>query len=301
VTRLPVILNPTAGGGRLLRHRGRLEAVASAQGAELDIAIARSRDHTTELAERAASQELPLVLAYGGDGTYNAVAQGLLGSQTAMGVLPGGTTSVLAYEFAVPRPAERAVGALLAGEDRDMRVGRSDRGALVLLMLSAGPDSHVLERLRPSLKRLGGRVGVAMQGLIEALRAYDLPRMRLVSNGRAEDAGWVIIGKSRCYAGRHAATPGADPFRPDLEVVAQRRSGRRAAVSFLLGIPSGRHLERDDVSRRVVEHVRLEPVAANDQVPYQIDGDVGGTLPVEVRVDPSRLKVRLPLQPSSSG
>ncbi len=289
-----MILNPTAGGGRLLRHRRRLEAVAAAGGAELDIVIARSRDHTTELAALAASHELPLVLAYGGDGTYNAVARGLLGTETSMGVLPGGTTSVLAYEFEVPRPASRAVSALLSGVDREMRVGRSDRGDLVLLMLSAGPDSHVLERLRPSLKRLGGRLGVAVQGLIEAVRARDLPRMRLLSNGRSEEAGWVIVGNSRCYAGRHAATPGASPFRADLEVVAQRRSGRSAALSFLLGIPSGRHLERDDVSRRLVGHVRLEPVRESDEVPYQVDGDVEGVLPVEVRVDPAVLKVRLP-------
>ena len=52
-----------------------------------------------------------------------------------MGVLPGGTTSVLAYELGVPRPSSRAVTALLKGEDRAMRVGRSDRGDLVLLML----------------------------------------------------------------------------------------------------------------------------------------------------------------------
>lgn len=289
-----MILNPTAGGGRLLRHRRQLEAVAAANGAELDIYITSSRDHTTELAELAASRELPLVLAYGGDGTYNAVARGLLGSRTSMGVLPGGTTSVLAYEFEVPRPAARAVGALLAGDDREMRVGRSDRGDLVLLMLSAGPDSHVLERLRPSLKRLGGRLGVALQGLVEAVRARDLPRMRLCSNGASEEAGWVIIGNSRCYAGRHAATPGASPFRADFEVVAQQRSGRRAAMSFLLGIPSGRHVERDDVTRRVVTEIALEPARPADVVPYQVDGDVEGVLPVKVQVDPEVLMVRLP-------
>ena len=291
---VPVILNPVAGGGRLIRGQDSLKAVAAANGYELNIWIAESPDHTTRLAEKAAASDLPLVLAYGGDGTYNAVAQGLLGSATAMGVLPGGTTSVLAYEFDVPRPARRAIYALLRGEDRAMRVGRTDAGNIVLLMLSAGPDSHVLERLRPSFKRLGGRVGVALQAVLEALTDRPLPKMRVVFDGTVENAGWVIVGKSRCYAGKFCATPGADPFRDDLEIVAQRSSGRRAAVAFLSSIPSGRHTERGDVVGQVVRRVRLEPESSEDFVPYQIDGDVIGNLPVEITIDSQSLWVRLP-------
>jgi diacylglycerol kinase family enzyme len=294
MTQVPVILNPIAGGGRLLRQQQRLVDVAATCGAELDIWITESPHHTLKLAQRAAADGLALVLAYGGDGTYNTVARGLVGSGTAMGVLPGGTTSVLAYEFDVPRPARRAVEALLKGEDRAMSVGRTDAGDIVLLMLSAGPDSHVLERLRPSFKRLGGRVGVALQAAVEAITGGPLPRMRVVAEGEGRSAGWVIIGKSSCYAGRFCAPPGADPFRGDLEVVAQRSSGRRAAVAFLSGIPSGRHVERDDVEREVVTRVRLEPASPEDVVPYQIDGDVVGVLPVEIGVDPEPLWIRLP-------
>lgn len=296
MTTVPVILNPIAGGGRLLREQGSLRSVAAERGTELDIWISESPTHTTELAERAAADEIPLVLAYGGDGTYNAVARGLLGSSTAMGVLPGGTTSVLAYEFGVPRPVPRSVDALLAGEDRAMRVGRTDDDDIVLLMLSAGPDSHVLDKLRPSFKRLGGRVGVALQAVVEAINGGDLPRIRVTSTTTIDDAGWVIIGNSRCYAGKFCATPGANPFRDEFEVVTQRSNGRRAAMSFLFGIPSGRHIKRDDVAREIVDRVRLESATSDDAVPYQIDGDVMGVLPVEVSVDPNPLWIRLPAQ-----
>jgi diacylglycerol kinase family enzyme len=294
MTRIPVILNPIAGGGRLLREQGRLQDVAADHGSVLDIWISESPTHTTELAEQAAADEIPLVLAYGGDGTYNAVARGLLGSSSAMGVLPGGTTSVLAYEFGVPRPAQRAVKSLLAGEDRAMRVGRTGDGDIVLLMLSAGPDSQVLERLRPSFKRLGGRVGVALQAVVEAMAGGALPRIRLASATTIDEVGWVIVGNSRCYAGKFCATPGADPFRDDLEIVAQRSNGRRAAMSFLFGIPSGRHITRADVVRETVRWARLEPASAGDVVPFQIDGDVVGTLPVEITIDPRPLWIRLP-------
>ena len=292
---IPVILNPTAGGGRLLRSREGLEAAAAAAGAEIEIWATRGPGHATELAALAAAEDRPLVFAFGGDGTYNEVARGLLGTATAMGVLPGGTTSVLAYELGVPRSPARAAAALFEGEDQAMRVGRSDRDDVILLMLSAGPDSHVLERLRPSFKRFGGRIGVALQAVVEIMSGGPLPRMRVAIGEMAIDAGWVIVGKSRCYGGRYCATPGADPFRDDLEVVAQRSSGRRAAASFLLGIPRGRHVHRLDVMREVVGRVRIEPAAADTMVPYQVDGDVVGMLPVEVGIDPQSLWVRLPL------
>lgn len=299
MTRVPVILNPIAGGGRLLRQTGPLRAVAAEEGYELHIWEAESQAHTAELARRAAEDGLALVLAYGGDGTYNTVAKGLLGSSTAMGALPGGTTSVLAYEFGVPRPVRRSVVALLRGEDRPMRVGRTDQGGIVLLMLSAGPDSQVLERVRPAFKRFGGRIGVAMQAVVEAFKGGQLPRIRVLSTGDPTEVGWVIVGNSRCYGSRYRATPGADPFAGHFELVAQSSRGRRAAASFLFGIPSGRHVRRDDVAREVVGRVRLEPTAPGDSIPYQIDGDVAGTLPVEIFVDPLPLLVRLPVDVST--
>jgi diacylglycerol kinase (ATP) len=294
LTGVPVILNPAAGGGRLLRRRTDLQAVARSAGAEIDFWMTRGPGHATELAVRAAAEERPLVFAFGGDGTYNEVARGLLGSPTALGALPGGTTSVLAYEFDIPRPAERAVVALLGGEDRVMRVGRTDHDEIVLLMLSAGPDSHVLERLRPGFKRFGGRVGVALQAVLETATGARLPQMRVTTENLAETAGWVIVGTSRSYAGKYHATPGADPFRDDLEVVVQRQHGRRAAMAFLLGIRSGRHVRRSDVVREITRRVRIESAAASAAVPYQVDGDVVGTLPVEISIDPKPLTVRLP-------
>ena len=116
----------------------------------------------------------------------------------------------------------------------------------------------------------------------------------MVAAGQPREVGWVIVGNSGCYGSKYRATPGADPFADTFEVVAQSRHGRRAAVSFLFGIPSGRHVSRIDVFREVVGRVRLEAVASDDSIAYQIDGDVAGTLPVEMTMDPESLRIRLP-------
>ena len=133
---------------------------------------------------------------------------------------------------------------------------------------------------------------------VETVSGVALPRIRVTSDDFVGDAGWVIVGKSRCYAGPFQATPGADPFRGDLEVIAQRSSGRRAAAGFLAGIPAGRHVTRRDVVQEITSRVRLEPAVAGQSVPYQVDGDVVGRLPVEISLDPRPLVIRLPAVPA---
>jgi diacylglycerol kinase family enzyme len=290
---VPIIVNPTAGGGRLLRSFMELDAAAYRCGIKLDWRHTEHQGHGAALAAQAAKEGHALVLAYGGDGTYNEVARGLLGSDTALGVLPGGTTSVLAYEFDIPRPAARALEVLLDGDDRMMRVGRTDRGEVFLLMLSSGPDVVVLERLRTELKRLG-RAGVALQALRELVRWQAMPSLRVKAGGAEMQGGWVIIGAARCYAGRYQATPGADPFDPSFEVVVQRSVGRRSAIPFALGMPFGRHVRRRDVWRSTVETVELAAADKGEKIHYQLDGDLAGLLPVTASIDPEMLLVRLP-------
>ncbi len=289
---IPIIVNPTAGGGRLLRSFRDLDAAAHNSGVTLDWRHTEHAGHGAELAREAAARGFPLVFAYGGDGTYNEVACGLLGTDTALGVLPGGTTSVLAYEFGIPRPASLAIEALIVGRDRAMRVGRTDQGEIFLLMVSSGPDVVVLENLDGGLKKIG-RAGVALQALRELARFRSLPTFEITAGGTTSQAGWAIVGTSRCYAGPYHATPGANPFAPTFEMVVQRAVGRRAAIPFALGMPLGRHLRRRDVWRAIVDEVEFRPLG-DRPIRYQLDGDLAGELPVRAWIDPESLLVRLP-------
>ena len=294
MTLIPVVINPTAGGGRLLRRRHELAQAARDCGVELEWWLTERPGQGAQLARRAAADGSPLVLAWGGDGTYNEVARGLLGSATAMGVLPGGSTSVLAYELAVPRPASRAIGPLLRGADRPMRVGRSDHDDVVLLMLSAGVDALVVEEAFRRRRRNTGKIGIAVQVAREVARRRPLPRLRVRTEGRAVDGGWVIVGNARCYGGPLRATPGANPFEPGFEVVVQTGVGRPPAAGFALALAFGRHLQRPDVVRQHSGRVTVEPATGSDRLPYQVDGDPVMALPVTLEVDPRPLLVRLP-------
>jgi len=296
VKHLPVIYNPVARGGRSLPPRERLERAAAGVGFRLDWWHTEAPGHATELAARAVRDGLPLIAAWGGDGTYNEMARGLIGSDTAMLLLNGGTTSVLVYELGIPRDPVAALLAQLAGQRRAMQVARTDSGQLFLLMLSVGPDSVILENLPDLLKRRAGKVGITAQAVVEFARSR-LPRFTVASDGRRLDVSWCIVGNSRCYGGPWAGTPGADPFAPGFEVVVLTRHGRRAAVPFFFAIPSGRHLGLPGVERFPADTVVVE---GEPSIPYQLDGDPAGHLPVTVSPSGQAVTVLIPDRTTST-
>ncbi len=288
--RLPVIVNPAARGGRSAVPRDVLERSARSAGAELEWWETEGPSHAAELARRAVRERLPAIAAWGGDGTYNEAARGLVDSETALLLLPGGTTSVLVYELGLPRDPAAALTAQLGGRRRAMSVARTDRGQLFLLMLSAGPDSLILENLPAKLKVRGGKLGITVQAFVEFARAR-LPRFSVELGDQSLDSSWCIVGNSRSYAGPYPATPGADPFEPGLEAVVLTRHGRPAVIPFFFAIPSGRHVRQRGVERHMTLEVGL---IGDESIPYQLDGDPAGRLPVRARATGERMWVLVP-------
>ena len=93
--RIALIVNPISGSGG--RHRAKIDIIRYAKrlardlGDDLYLHLTRYREHAIALAQQEALQGTALVVAVGGDGTVNEVARGLMGSQTALGIVPMGS------------------------------------------------------------------------------------------------------------------------------------------------------------------------------------------------------------------
>src|SRR5512139_3361285 len=97
-----LIYNPNAGRfpSRILAERA--ADVLRANGWKIRLIKTRNGEHVTQLARRAAEMGKQALFVVGGDGTINLALRGLAGSQTALGILPGGTGNVLAQELGLP-------------------------------------------------------------------------------------------------------------------------------------------------------------------------------------------------------
>ena len=135
------------------------------------------RNHGTDLARDAVDRDFDAVLAFGGDGTINEVAQGLVDTDVALGILPGGSTNVLARSLGIPvNPVEATafVGARLrATTRRRINVGAAGE-RFFLLCTGMGLDAEVVRRVEadPERKRENHEWAFVSNALKAGLGAY---------------------------------------------------------------------------------------------------------------------------------
>ncbi len=97
-----LVYNPAAGRISVRPFIGGVVKALNDHGWRVEVAETLNGRHTTQLARIAAQENFRAVFAIGGDGTAGQAASGLIGSETALGVLPGGTTNVWAQELSIP-------------------------------------------------------------------------------------------------------------------------------------------------------------------------------------------------------
>lgn len=157
--KLLLVANPRAGSVSARTKEVIVKALAA--DFKLEDAVTHSRDHATELARDAVDRGFDAVVAFGGDGTINEVAQALVGTDVALGMLPGGSTNVTVRSLGVPRDPVEAT-AFLASHLRSktrrrINVGRLD-DRYFLFSAGMGLDAEVVKRVEadPEAKRKRG-------------------------------------------------------------------------------------------------------------------------------------------------
>ena len=202
------ILNPRAGlaATRALRA---LEGHPAWRGTE--VLVTKARGDARAFAAEAAAAGYDTVLSIGGDGTANEAAWGLIGSDTALGLVPMGSGNGLARTLGIPLRAERAVDALAHAVRRRMDVGMVN-GRPFLNVAGAGFDAQVGADFHAHGLR-GGRRGVLTYVRLSLMRtwSYRAEQWRLeAGDGRFEGRALVIaFVNGRQYGGGAVLVPGA--------------------------------------------------------------------------------------------
>jgi diacylglycerol kinase family enzyme len=245
------------------------------------------------LARRAAEQGYAQVVAAGGDGTVNALANGLVGTEAALGVLPFGTGNVLAYNLGVAAlPA--ALAALEADRRENLDLGKIGGSRYFVAVAGVGFDAQVARSIDDFWKQSLGRLAFITEGLNRLYR--DKPR-RFHIDMEAEDCTAVeeeLWSAFFCNVPEHTwSLPLVKEARPDdgwLHLLLFRDVN---AVRWTFGLGGAlfrtgdlRHVPGVTVHRVKKASIRTEPPWL-----WEADGDVGGETPVEVEVCPGALQV----------
>jgi len=274
-----VVVNPIAGRGAAGRCLPRLGEGLRTIGLSATIEATRASGDAKAITSKFAPDH-DLVVVVGGDGTLNEVINGL-GVDRPLALFPVGTGNVMAKELRLPRKVEGFCRMVADGRQRAVDVARAG-GRRFVAFLGAGFDALVARRMA---ERRTGAIRMAdYAGLIlTSLARYDFPRISATVDGGEPVAsrGFVLVSNVRSYGGPFVITPKARCDDGELDVCVLPRAGRARYVWAMLGLIA--RLPAALVGARHVRgrRVRLE---AEGDVPYQVDGDPAGALPVEVEV-----------------
>ena len=272
---------------------------------DVQVVETNERGHATRFAKDAAARGLDAVFAFGGDGTLNEVATGLAGSDTALAMLPGGSTNVFVRSLGISNDPMEALTQLLGGIERDeierVSLGQAN-GRYFTFHAGIGYDAAVVEQVerRPSLKRFIGQPLFAWSALRQWFMLYDrkYPHFTLNVDGRKIPNGYfavVLNTNPYTYVGKYPINlSAAAALEKKLVVVTFRkmtsplmlRTLYRALRTDGVAATSGIDIATD------VERVTIEFPAP---FPYQLDGDyLGDTTSLEITHCPEVLKLVRP-------
>jgi diacylglycerol kinase (ATP) len=248
------------------------------------------------LARRAVDAgNVDVVVAAGGDGTVGEVATALVGTGVPLGIIPAGSTNIVAKELGVPASPMDALDLIAGRHDvRTMDLAFANDRAM-LHMAGAGFDSRLFANTDPRLKRRLGWGAYFPAGIRASLARPSAMRIATESESFEVESPLVLVANGASIIHRNLRIdthPTIDDGRLDLYIVGATHP--LPTVETMLHAILGGLGNAPEVIHRQVTSIHIE---SGDPLPYQVDGDVAGELPLDITVSPRALDVIVPAVP----
>ncbi len=274
----------------------------------------------TDLARSAVANGARVVIAAGGDGTVNEVANGLVNTDAALGVLPVGTTNSWALQMGIPAlnpilPGTRAAKwvadleeridrplpatyyrkvlmdaarVLVEGQTLPVDVGEIS-GRYFLISAGIGLEAAIVRSISQREKRNLGAWAYVLSA-IESAYKYSGGEVKLTLDGKtmAVSAPLIVVSNIQLYGGMLAIGAKACVNDGKLDLYIFKGEGFFTFVHHAMKVLSKRHLQDPKVEYYQCQDISIESPA---DLPVHVDGENFGRTPVSIRAVPSSLKV----------
>jgi diacylglycerol kinase family enzyme len=293
------LLNSTADSRPGSELRDKLSRIFAEHGTPARILLASTGAEIPELTRRAVKENGQIIVAGGGDGTVNAVANELIGTSVSLGVLPLGTLNHFAKDLHIPLDLDDAARNVVLGRAIPVDVGEVN-GRIFLNNSSLGIYPRIVLQREEEQKKEGRNKWIAFaRASVSVLRDYSPLHVRLhvdgkelsrttpfvfVGNNKYEIEGLNIGARKRLDAGELCIFVSNRPSRADL---------MRMALFALVG----RLQQTGDLEMLITKRIAIE--TPNPAASVSTDGEVNQVnSPINYVTHPGALRVIVPLTAS---
>ena len=267
---LYVLINPSAGSGLASRAGKEVAQWLSQRGTACKIFYTKGAQHATELAQNAALQNAETVLVVGGDGTVCEAARGLLGTDTALGIIPSGTGNDMARLLKVPKNPIEAVKFALSHPPHAIDAGKVN-DALFINVCGTGFDVCVLEHSIAAKKYMRGMLPY-LWGVLCALFTFrPLDVTFEVDGGEIQNKSLMIlaVANGRFLGGGINVAPSASPNDGLLDLITVDALPRYKIPFQLPKLLTGRIMKIPGA-----QHVLCKNVSVRKPLRLNLDGEL---------------------------
>lgn len=278
-----MVANPVADAERLSELRSLLRGRESMwiETTEQDPGVGQAKEALENGAE--------LVIACGGDGTVRACAQGLIGSDVHLALIPAGTGNLLALNLEVPEDVDEALDIALHGDTRRIDTGEI-AGEAFVVMAGLGLDAVIMDETGSEQKEKLGTIAYVVEGIKHL--GDDAFSASIEWGDRdtplEEDCATVLVGNFGKLQGGVDLFPDSSPSDGLLDLVIV--TGGTAVEKIESGLKAAVGSSSDQLSRARADAFRIETAIP---VRYELDGEARHPISkFDIRVRPHSLSVK---------
>lgn len=262
------------------------------QGIEIEKAMRFEKiDELLAAAREAIGRKVPLIVAGGGDGTFNALSDLFVNSQSVLGLLPLGTGNSLARDLGVQADVQQACEVIAKGRVQAIDLGFVN-GTHFVNVATIGLTTRIAKNLTVDMKRKLGRFVYAV-AIWRAMRtSRPFKAILETEHGRREfDCLQFVIGNGHFHAGPFPVAPDAAITSGSLNIYAVKGRSKWALVKYALSLPGGHHIALEEVHS---ERCLGGTFTTDPPRQVTVDGEICTKTPIEFRSVPKAMLVVVP-------
>ena len=308
-----IIVNPKSASGSTREKWSLTASELRSHFGPFSVAFTKSQGDGIDLATRAAKSGRKFIIACGGDGTINEVANGILlsGRDVELGVLSSGTGGDFRRTLGLPQTNREAAAALRNGQTKLMDVGKvtfsNHDGKTIsryfLNVSSIGLAADIIKRVKSTtvfdwlpVERARGKANFAVSTLREVIDLDpELIRVRF-DNGEERTLQTIAfcVANSRYFGGGMMIAPNAKINDGFLDVVNIGDIGTAKIIANALTLYRGTHNRLDEVNSTLAKKIEITAMNPEKEILLETDGELPGKLPATYEIVPNALRVRVP-------